>query len=146
MSAVFDWELTDVGDPLTDVAYAEVLWALPVGLNSRPGSLTADELVSRYEERTGIAVRNREWYRALEAYKLAVIMLLGSMLFDAGHSDDLRLSDMAYGIPLMTDAGLRDLGVVEELEAGLIAPRRERVKEVQERLIATMRDGAKGEK
>jgi aminoglycoside phosphotransferase (APT) family kinase protein len=131
VSAVFDWELTDVGDPLADVGYAEVLWALPVGLNNRPGSLTADELVSRYEERTGIGVENREWYRALQAYKLGVIMLLGSMLFDCRQSDDLRLSDMSYGIPLMTGAGLHDLGVEEVLESGPIAPRRERVQEVR---------------
>ena len=139
VSAVFDWELTDVGDPLADVGYAEVLWALPVGLNSRPGSLTADELVSRYEERTGIRVQNREWYRALQAYKLAVIMLLGSMLFDGGHSDDMRLSDMSYGIPLMTGAGLHELGVEEVLESGPIAPRRDRVHEVRARPAQTHR-------
>jgi aminoglycoside phosphotransferase (APT) family kinase protein len=131
VSAVFDWELTDVGDPLADVAYAEVLWALPVGLTSRPGAISAGELVSRYEERTGIAVRNREWYRALQAFKLAVIMLLGSMLFDAGHSDDLRLFEMSYGIPLMTSAGLHDLGVSGVSEAGPIAPRWERVRAVR---------------
>lgn len=133
VSAVFDWELADVGDPLTDVAYAERMWAIPVGLPSRPGALTADELVARYQERTGIEVTHREWYRAMQAYKLAVIMLLGSMLFDAGHSDDLRLAEMAFGVGFVTAAGLRDLGVDGELDAGPVAPRDERIREVRSR-------------
>ena len=30
VSAVFDWELATVGDPLTDVGYLELMWAMPV--------------------------------------------------------------------------------------------------------------------
>lgn len=131
VSAVFDWELTDVGDPLADVGYLEMMWAMPVGLASRPGALTADELVARYEERTGTGVGNRGWYRSFQAFKLAVIMLLGSMLVDAGHSDDVRLVAMAVGVPLMTHMGLRDLGVDEELADGPVAPRDERLAELR---------------
>jgi aminoglycoside phosphotransferase (APT) family kinase protein len=133
VSAVFDWELADVGDPLADVGYAEMLWAMPIGLTSRPGSLTTDEFVARYEALSGITVVNRQWYRALQAYKLAVIMLLGTMLFDAGHSDDLRLAEMSLGVELVTQAGLHDLGIDETLEAGPVAPRHERIHEVQSR-------------
>ena len=56
VSAVYDWELTTIGDPLTDIGYLELLWAIPVGITSRPSSLTADEFVARYEQQTGIAV------------------------------------------------------------------------------------------
>jgi aminoglycoside phosphotransferase (APT) family kinase protein len=137
VAALFDWELAGVGDPLTDVGYAEVLWRMPIGLPSRPGSLTADEFVARYEERTGIKTRERAWYRAHQAYKLAVIMLLGSMLFDRGHSDDPRLAEMAFGVPLMTDAGLRDLDVDETLEHGPVMPRADRVAAVRQRAPST---------
>ena len=131
VSAVYDWELTSIGDPLTDIGYLELLWAIPVGITSRPSSLTADEFVARYEHRAGIEVRHRQWYRAMQIFKVDVIQLIGSMLFDAGHSDDLRLVGMAKGIEIMTPLGLSDLGVTDALDHGPIHPREERIREVQ---------------
>jgi len=122
VAAVFDWELTDVGDPLADIGYLEVLWGMPVGLNSRPGALTADEAVARYEAITGAPVVHRGWYRAFQGYKMAVIMLLGAMLFDAGHRDDLRMAHMGFAVPFVTDAALRELGVDESPDHGPTAP------------------------
>lgn len=127
VSAVFDWEMVDVGDPLTDVGYLETMWALPVGVTSRPSSLGVDEFVTRYQEKTGIPVRHRAWYRAMQVFKLGVIQLIGSMLFDAGHSNDPKLAVMGHGIELMTPMGLRDLGIHEPLEMGAIHPRAERL-------------------
>lgn len=128
VSAIFDWEMTDVGDPLTDVGYFELLWRMPVGLPSCPSAPSADELVARYEERSGISARHREWYRALAAYKVAVISLLASMLFDDGHSDDLRYMEMGFGVPYVTGLGLHDLGIDEEIEPGPVTARPERIK------------------
>jgi aminoglycoside phosphotransferase (APT) family kinase protein len=127
VTAVFDWEMTDVGDPLADIGYMEMMWRLPVGITTRPSALTIDEVIARYEEHTGISVEHREWYRAFQAFKLGVIMLLGSMLFDAGHSDDLRYVEMAMGIEMVTPLGLRDLGIDDELEMGPIYPREQRM-------------------
>jgi aminoglycoside phosphotransferase (APT) family kinase protein len=127
VSAIFDWEMADIGDPLVDLGYFELLWRMPVGLPSCPGAPSADELVARYEQRSGIPVRDRSWYRALAAYKVAVISLLASMLFDAGSSDDLRYLEMGYGVPYVTGLGLRDLGIDEEIEAGPVTARPERI-------------------
>ena len=131
ISAIFDWELVDVGDPLTDLGYLELLWGMPVGLTGVPGAPTTDELVARYEELSGIPVRHRGWYRAMQAFKVAVISLLGSMLFDAGHSDDLRHAQLGYGVPVLTGVGLAALGVDEELEPGPVTPRRKRIDAVR---------------
>jgi aminoglycoside phosphotransferase (APT) family kinase protein len=131
VSAIFDWEMTDVGDPLTDIGYFELLWRMPVGLPTCPSAPSSDELVARYEERSGIPVRHREWYRALAAYKVAVISLLASMLFDAEHSDDLRFMEMGFGVPYVTGLGLHDLGIDEEIEAGPVTARPERIKAVR---------------
>ena len=131
VSAVFDWELTAVGDPLADIGYAEMMWSLPVGLPTRPSALTADELVARYEARTGITVLHRPWYRAFQMFKVLVIQLVGSMMFDQGISDDLRLADMGMGIPYMTPMGLRDLGVDDELESGPVVPSSDRIAAVR---------------
>jgi aminoglycoside phosphotransferase (APT) family kinase protein len=133
VSAVFDWELVAIGDPLADVGYLDLQWAMPVGVTSRPSSLTADEFVARYQERAGIPVQHREWYRALQVYKVGVIQLIGSMLFDAGSTEDPRLAQMARGIEIMTPLGLRDLGVDEKLEMGPIHPREGRLQELRAR-------------
>ena len=131
VSAVFDWELTTIGDPLTDIGYLELLWQMPVGIPSHEAALTIDDVIARYQEASGITVRNREWYRALNAFKLAVINLVGSKLFDDGVTDDERFVLNAYGIPLFTQIGLADLGVTEQLDDGPVLPREERIKQAQ---------------
>lgn len=132
VSAVFDWEMADVGDPLADIGWAEITWRTP-SITSHPSSLGVDEFVARWEQLTGITARQREWYRALQSWKMAVIMLVGGMLFDAGHSDDLRLAEMCAVVPLVTELALRELGVAERPEHGPVTVRRERVKEVKQR-------------
>ena len=70
VSAVFDWEMTTVGDPLADIGWAEVNWTTPGSFTVRPGGLTTDEFVARYEELSGIEVVHREWYRAFQGFKI----------------------------------------------------------------------------
>jgi hypothetical protein len=122
VSAVFDWEMTTVGDPLTDIGWMELLWMQPVGITSHPAAIGFDEFLSRYTEVSGIQPANRLWYRALNAYKMAVICLIGSMLYADGSSTDERFVLNASGIPLLTQLGLSDLGITEKLEDGPVLP------------------------
>jgi aminoglycoside phosphotransferase (APT) family kinase protein len=130
VSAVYDWEMTTVGDPLTDIGWLEMLWIQPVGINSHPAALTIDALLAHYQAISGIKVQNRSWYRAFNAYKMAVICLIGAMLVEDGHSDDQKLVLAAYGTPLMTKVGLAELGVEEPLDDGPVLPREERIQQV----------------
>ena len=43
-----------------------------------------------------------------------------------GHSDDLRLMEMAYGIRPTTQGALTELGVDPTMEDGPVLPRKER--------------------
>ena len=95
---------------------------MPGSFTNVPGTPSVDELIARWEERTGIRTQHREWYRAFQLFKMAVIGLVGARLFDDGHSDDLRFNDMAYGVPWLTGLALTDLGIEEELEAGADVP------------------------
>ncbi len=122
VSAVFDWELTTLGDPLTDLGWTELLWMQPVGLTSHPAAPSIDDFLAHYEAASGIRPRNRPWYRALNAFKMAVICLIGSMLYDSGASDDERFLLNAHGISLLTQLGLADLGVTEQLDDGPVLP------------------------
>jgi aminoglycoside phosphotransferase (APT) family kinase protein len=129
VSAIYDWELATVGDPLTDIGWTETVW--PLGFTGRPGALSADEMVALWSELTGIEARNRTWYRAFQSLKMSAIMLVGAMLFDAGHSDDQRMALMGYGVQFVTQAALEDLGVDEPHDPGPVMPRDERMATLQ---------------
>jgi aminoglycoside phosphotransferase (APT) family kinase protein len=131
VNAVFDWEMTTVGDPLTDIGWMELLWMQPVGITSHPAAPTIDEFLARYETVSGITTRNRQWYRALNAFKMAVICLIGSMLFDDGATDDQRFLLNAHGISLLTQVGLADLGIDDRPEDGPVMPRAERIQQAR---------------
>jgi aminoglycoside phosphotransferase (APT) family kinase protein len=130
VSAVFDWEMTTVGDPLTDIGWLEMLWMQPVGINSHPAALAVDDLLAHYQAVSGVTVANRPWYRAFNAYKMAVICLIGAMLVEDGHSDDQKLVLAAYGTSLLTGAGLTELGIDEDLDDGPVLPRQARIQQV----------------
>lgn len=133
VSAVFDWEMTTVGDPLTDIGWMELLWMQPVGLTSHDAALSIDDFIGRYEAISGITVENRHWYRALNSFKMAVICLIGAMLFDEGHSDDMKLVLAAGGTHLLTQVGLGELGITKQFDSGPVEIRPERIAEVEAR-------------
>jgi aminoglycoside phosphotransferase (APT) family kinase protein len=136
VSAVFDWELATVGDPLTDIGWMELLWMQPVGLTSHPAAPGIDEFLATYAAASGITPRHRPWYRAFNAFKMAVICLVGGMLFDAGHSDDMKLAVAAAGVPMLPVLGLAELGIHDTFETGPVGIRKERFREVRARAAA----------
>lgn len=83
MVALLDWELSTLGDPLTDlgmllVYWGEVgrrLWAArrPQAHRASPGFLDAPALAALYQERTGADLSYLDFYQAFATYKLAVI-------------------------------------------------------------------------
>ena len=125
VSGVFDWEMSTIGDPMADIGWLEVTWRMTKPFSELSQS-DIDNLLARYEQLTGIAVHDRPWHRALQAFKMAVIMLVGAMHFDAGFNDDLRLAAMGTMVPFITDVGLRNLGIEEHLESGPVEARPDR--------------------
>jgi aminoglycoside phosphotransferase (APT) family kinase protein len=82
VAAVLDWEMSTLGDPLTDVALMVVYRQREVGGDDGPvanaataeGFPDADQLVARYAEVTGRDVSRLGWYVAFAYFKLAVIL------------------------------------------------------------------------
>jgi aminoglycoside phosphotransferase (APT) family kinase protein len=126
VSGVFDWEMATSGDPLADLGWAELNWTMPNSIVMVPGAPSVEELVARYEELTGFTTHRREWYRAFQGFKMAVILLVAGHLFDAGHTDDVRFCDMASVVPSLTRQALGALGVETDLADGPVLPRRGR--------------------
>jgi len=127
LTATFDWEMSFLGDPMADVAYAQVTWELPGMFTTLPSSLSIDELVTRYEEKSGIATHDLAWHRSFQRYKLGIIMLIASMLFDSGESDDPRFSMMGRVVPLYTVPAFADLGLDNVEDQGAVMARPERL-------------------
>jgi aminoglycoside phosphotransferase (APT) family kinase protein len=82
IAAVLDWEMSTLGDPLTDVGLLLVYWGggaqLSVltaqGVGDVPGFLTRDEVVARYADQSGRSVEHLDFYVAFAMYKLAIIV------------------------------------------------------------------------
>lgn len=84
VSAVLDWEMATLGDPLVDLGIFALYWDIadlsgsggvaPSAVDPTAGYPGFDELTDAYAERAGIPTPDLRWYRAFAAYKLAVIL------------------------------------------------------------------------
>ncbi len=112
--AIFDWELSTIGDPLADVGYLTVTWVEPddpqdtmfANLNAvtrSGGFLTREEIIARYEERSGRSMSALNWYQALALWKAAVFMEGNYKRFQAGNSDDEYLGLFDRGVPMLAE-------------------------------------------
>lgn len=80
--AVLDWEMSTLGDPLTDLGLFLLYWgqadaqviATGAAINTQAGFMTRDQVVARYAAVSGRAVDHMDWYEILASYKLAIIV------------------------------------------------------------------------
>ncbi|WP_137844195.1 phosphotransferase family protein [Microbacterium sp. 2FI] len=95
ISAILDWEMATLGDPLVDLGIFALYWdirglpggfagAVPSAVDPDAGYPAFDELVDVYAERSGGGIPDLRWYRAFAAYKLAVILEGIHFRFQAG--------------------------------------------------------------
>ena len=100
--AVLDWEMATVGDPLMDLGTTLGYWveagdpesmhANAVGPTALPGSLTRQELVARYADKTGRDVSGMLFYYCFGVYKIAVILQQIYARYVRGHTRDERFA------------------------------------------------------
>jgi aminoglycoside phosphotransferase (APT) family kinase protein len=85
IACVVDFEMTTVGDPLVDLAWAMIFWpehgnpialAAPEATNgiSREHCQSPAALVDRYAAATGRDLTHFDWYQAFSAWKLAIVL------------------------------------------------------------------------
>ncbi len=118
ITAVLDWEMSTLGDPLTDVAvllaYQQLAEdapaagrALVTDAAKAPGYLSRADVLSRYAERSGRDVSDIDFHLALAFFKLAVI--LEGIHYRHSHGQTLGAGFDGIGdliVPLI-QAGLR---------------------------------------
>jgi aminoglycoside phosphotransferase (APT) family kinase protein len=83
--SVLDWEMSTLGDPISDLAISLVYWSqagdtlrnqIPVAqeVTSGPGFWTREQVVQHYVSKTGYDISHLDECVALACFKLAVIM------------------------------------------------------------------------
>jgi aminoglycoside phosphotransferase (APT) family kinase protein len=113
LTAVLDWELATLGDPLADFSYLAMQWAMPAdgtaglaGLNlSELGIPTLDEAVERYSDRSGVPVAGRlDWYFAYNLFRLAgIVQGIKKRVID-GTASHAHAAEMAKRVPMLAGA------------------------------------------
>ena len=104
LEAVFDWDMTTLGDPLSDLGGLLAYWVepsdhegvksfspMPSGVDGFP---TRSELVERYAQRSGRDVAEIDFYHALGLYRLAVILAQIFIRWQRGQTQDERFAGM----------------------------------------------------
>jgi aminoglycoside phosphotransferase (APT) family kinase protein len=107
--AIFDWELATIGDPLADVGYFTATYAAPgdpettlFSLNrvtTFEGFPSREELIARYEERSGRSMSDVRWYQTLALWKSAVFLEGSYKRLLAGTTDDPFFRLLDEGVP-----------------------------------------------
>jgi aminoglycoside phosphotransferase (APT) family kinase protein len=117
LSAIFDWELATIGDPLADVGYLLATWAQAGDPDStiaslttvtrQPGFPTRDELVARYEQRSGRSMTDMPWYMTLALWKSAIFLEGSYKRRLAGTTDDPFFDRLKDGVPEIAERARR---------------------------------------
>jgi len=89
VTALLDWEMAHLGDPVEDIAWAyRTLWTPEM-------HLSLDDFIAHYQRAGGPPVheQNLRFYRLFGEIKHAVISLTAARSFDDRRTDNLRMAD-----------------------------------------------------
>jgi aminoglycoside phosphotransferase (APT) family kinase protein len=116
--ALFDWEMSTIGDPLADLGWMLTYWSDPADSEERravvssmeaaPGYLARAEMAELYRERSGRAMTDFTFYEVFSLFKLAIILEGSYSRYLRGQADDpmfatydervLRIAGVAWEI------------------------------------------------
>ncbi|PBC64830.1 acyl-CoA dehydrogenase [Streptomyces sp. Tue6028] len=116
IKAILDWEMSTLGDPLTDLGLL-VMYSAPLDLPNSPISTTASavghpepaELVERYAARSGRDVSAVSWYTAFAWFKLAVILEGIHYRYTLGQTVGAGFDRIGELVPFFIEHGLTTL-------------------------------------
>jgi aminoglycoside phosphotransferase (APT) family kinase protein len=121
LEAIFDWEMSTLGDPLADLAWMLSFWreegedsaiGLEEGIPTRlPGFATRDDLIARYRGLSGRPVGDLTFYLALAVWKLAILLEGSYARHLAGVTDDPFFAQLDHGVPALAS---RAVGLIGE--------------------------------
>jgi len=113
LTAVLDWELATLGDPLADFSYFAMQWMLPADGTAALGGLdlpalgipSLAEAAARYSERSGVPVADQlDWYFAYNLFRLAAIVQGIKKRVADGTASHPKAAEMAARVPALANA------------------------------------------
>ncbi|MFF2963091.1 phosphotransferase family protein [Streptomyces sp. NPDC057963] len=116
IKAVLDWEMSTLGDPLTDLGLL-VMYSSDLGLANSPVSTTSGaaghptpaELIERYAARSGRDTAALSWYTAFAWFKLAVILEGIHYRYTLGQTVGAGFDRIGGLVPVFIEHGLTTL-------------------------------------
>ena len=113
LTAVLDWELATLGDPLADFSSLAMQWMRPAdggaglaGLDVKAlGIPSLGEIAARYSERSGVPVAGQlDWYFAYNLFRLAgIVQGIKKRVID-GTASNAKAAEMAKRVPMLAKA------------------------------------------
>ena len=114
--AVFDWEMSALGDPLVDLGIFLAYWqptsppeqhdALTT-VTDRRGYLSRDEIVDRYAAHSGRSVANVRYYEVFALFKIAVVIQQIYFRYVNGQTSDQRFATFGARVKYLATAAAR---------------------------------------
>jgi aminoglycoside phosphotransferase (APT) family kinase protein len=119
VTAVFDWDMSTLGDPLADLGTLLNYWPDPAdsaedrafhvdGMEDL-GFPTRREAVERYSKRTGFDVSEIDWYEAFACWRTCVILQQLHQRYVRGESGDERMASRGDHIGMLSRRARRIL-------------------------------------
>jgi aminoglycoside phosphotransferase (APT) family kinase protein len=116
---ILDWEMSTIGDPLSDLGTALAYWVnagdpeelqqIRTCPSNYPGSLTRAELVERYARVTGRDVSSMAFYLAFARFKVAVIYQQIYFRYQQGLTRDPRFAALSEKVRALLGASLHTI-------------------------------------
>jgi len=109
--AVLDWEMCTIGDPLVDVGLALTYWTMQGSVKAEagtspdqnsslhaitngPGWMTREEIIERYEAKTGRDLYHIAFYETFARFKVAVVIQQIYFRYVQGQTRDERFRNL----------------------------------------------------
>jgi aminoglycoside phosphotransferase (APT) family kinase protein len=122
VTALLDWEMSTIGDPVADLGYLLSSWRQPddppdtvlpeLQLTREPGFASREELVERYSDRTGRRPGDTTWYEVLAVWKMAILLEGSYARHLAGATDDPLFERLENGVPALARRAVTEAGIL----------------------------------
>ncbi len=113
VSAIIDWEMSTIGDPLFDLGISLAFWgpdrpdrmAMPKvqGVSRLPFTPSRRELAALYTEKTGRSTEHIDWYMAIAFWKLAAIVEGAYAQYTKGLLDTGYAARLEHDVPALLE-------------------------------------------
>jgi aminoglycoside phosphotransferase (APT) family kinase protein len=113
LTAVLDWELATLGDPIADFSYLAMQWVMPADGGAGLGRIdlpplgipTLGDIVERYSARAGVPVAAKlDWYFAYNLFRLAgIVQGIKKRVID-GTASHANAQEIARRVPALAAA------------------------------------------